>query len=858
MKMKRSLSGLTERFGLKFERRHMRSVFIYFLLISFIHSQAFGVSYLTGDAIRSPDRSKTWLMPDASDTLVGKETEDTLKNKTLENPQIEGALTVEELSAKPTPPPAGQKKIYCKDDGKCYTLDSSDNEKQIGAGAGGGGSDGINFLTNPTFEDGSLEGWTTVSGLDYEVEEDEALGPNVTTICVDWEGSANAVISQIADISPDALGFSNVDGVNLGHKIWVKASFEGLKVEAMHLVGAGPATVANALDIPGDFKWREFDVTSVGSAMLTGVGIRIRPTNSNTGKVCFARARVGPWDGIGSVAQATFVGTLTYPSAPSCDWSVTSSSYTVPSANTNCATPTTTGNIAAPSTKIPGFVIPKVEPGYYYRITASGDFTVHSNNQNIHCKFALVDGSTVLGESSQDSTSTGVNFLRSREITGGFIATQPRTNVAVSIAAARMSAGGSCNIEVNATNNIPDLRFFVEKFPLESEQVVRVGQGADLLGTIIYTEQATCPAGTLHANGGTIPPEYSALIARRGSNTLPDLRGIFIRGAGSQEIGGVAYSATLGEKQGQSLSSHKHILPFGWDHNNQYYMMASAPEHGHVPGYDSVVQSVPVYANPHNPPSTVPTGSARLGLTDGGLQNVTGETRPANIALTPCIIATHTYQPLVKHAVTTPYPGVTTINTVKTVSSNYSLTDKDETVEVDASGGAVTITLPDAAAFKGKKFFVTKTDSSANLVTIATIGGQNIGYGTATSTVIHLQGDTVGLQSNGTRWVWITSNMRVESALIDCDSTPEVTLQIGSWVSSVSQVSTGRCNIAVRSGVFSSTPRCNFSSANAGAPTAYAGQGHSESATSINVAVWHSTSASGIDGLVNVTCEGPR
>src|SRR5690606_26717093 len=128
--------------------------------------------------------------------------------------------------------------------------------------------------------------------------------------------------------SADALGFSNVDGVNLGHKIWVKASFEGLKVEAMHVVVANPATVANALDIPGDFKWREFDVTSVGTGMLTGVGIRIMPTNSNTGKVCFAAAKVGPWDGVGTVVQATFVGTLTYPSTPGCEWSVTSSSYT--------------------------------------------------------------------------------------------------------------------------------------------------------------------------------------------------------------------------------------------------------------------------------------------------------------------------------------------------------------------------------------------------------------------------------------------------------------------------------------------------------------------------------------------------
>src|SRR5690606_33294605 len=112
--------------------------------------------------------------------------------------------------------------------------------------------------------------------------------------------------------------------------------------------------------------------------------------------------------------------------------------------------------------------------------------------------------------------------------------------------------------------------------------------------------------------------------------------------------------------------------------------------------------SRPHFANARAGGSTMTSvGYANLGDpvdsgTGGGTPRIGSETRPANIALTPCIIATHAYQPLVKHAVTTPYPGITTINTVKTVSSNYSLTDKDETVEVDASGGGVTITLPDA------------------------------------------------------------------------------------------------------------------------------------------------------------------
>lgn len=45
-----------------------------------------------------------------------------------------------------------------------------------------------------------------------------------------------------------------------------------------------------------------------------------------------------------------------------------------------------------------------------------------------------------------------------------------------------------------------------------------------------------------------------------GSTTfnLPDTRGLFLRGAGSQTISGIAYSGTLGTKQGDQMQGHRH------------------------------------------------------------------------------------------------------------------------------------------------------------------------------------------------------------------------------------------------------------------------------------------------------------
>ncbi len=69
-------------------------------------------------------------------------------------------------------------------------------------------------------------------------------------------------------------------------------------------------------------------------------------------------------------------------------------------------------------------------------------------------------------------------------------------------------------------------------------------------------------------------------------------------------------------------------------------------------------------------------------------------------------------------------------------------------VDVDASGGPVTVNLPTAASKPGALIEVRKTDNSANTVTVDGYGSETING--ATTFVLYSQYDSVSLRSDGT------------------------------------------------------------------------------------------------------------
>ena len=87
---------------------------------------------------------------------------------------------------------------------------------------------------------------------------------------------------------------------------------------------------------------------------------------------------------------------------------------------------------------------------------------------------------------------------------------------------------------------------------------------------------------------------------------------------------------------------------------------------------------------------------------------------------------------------------------MKTVTADYTMTWADETILADASGSAITVTLPDPASYPNYEVMIKKIDSSANAVTVTPHGTETIDG--ASSITLANQNDAIRLRSDGTNW----------------------------------------------------------------------------------------------------------
>jgi len=133
--------------------------------------------------------------------------------------------------------------------------------------------------------------------------------------------------------------------------------------------------------------------------------------------------------------------------------------------------------------------------------------------------------------------------------------------------------------------------------------------GGKAVGEVFPFAGATCPSGSLLANGSTFSAAtYPALNTLLGGNTLPDLRGEFIRGLDNGR--GVDGGRVLGSAQADMFKSHTH-------------------------------DQAPNTEIAFGPTMREVNGSGDAGITVGGTTQATGgsETRPRNVAMNMCINA---------------------------------------------------------------------------------------------------------------------------------------------------------------------------------------------------------------------------
>jgi hypothetical protein len=141
--------------------------------------------------------------------------------------------------ATPANPDSGDYRTYFKSDGKFYKKDSSGTETEIGGSSEGGDPTFINYVSNPTFENGTTAGWstyvsTTPPDTTFNPSTTLTLSANTTT---PLHGTYDLKVAKPASFAQDH-GFSydfSVDSPNRNTKLIV--SFDGNTTDSDYVTG---------------------------------------------------------------------------------------------------------------------------------------------------------------------------------------------------------------------------------------------------------------------------------------------------------------------------------------------------------------------------------------------------------------------------------------------------------------------------------------------------------------------------------------------------------------------------------------------------------------------------------------------
>lgn len=192
-------------------------------------------------------------------------------------------------------------------------------------------------------------------------------------------------------------------------------------------------------------------------------------------------------------------------------------------------------------------------------------------------------------------------------------------------------------------------------------------------------------------------------------------------------------------------------------------------------------------------------------------------------------------------------------------TATYSATLNDDTITGATNGGAFSITLPTAVGHTGKTYKIVKSDTSANLLTVTTTSSQTLWSGGPTSTVMHMQGDYIEVQSDGANWMFLSNIQRSERASINCLSGGSgAGAQSGTWLASIGARSGYSCQVNFVSGVFSVAPQCNTSVLTGGGQYVFPLSAPSTSSVTIGAITTSTGGSYSTDYSYELICQGPR
>lgn len=588
-------------------------------------------------------------------------------------------------------------------------------------------------------------------------------------------------------------------------------------------------------------------------APLSGsIGYGVRTTANTNGDFYIDNSFVGPVRNSNGTAPVPYnYGVMRQAGATSCSQLVATTNETTYNALGNgsgCNTPTFTGSGSNSSPNTLQYVMgPHPAGSYTFRLSAPFYNSVAAKL----CNFRFSDGTNTFGALT---TSDSVNSNTGGPLIG--TVTLPAASSRTVFVQASGTASGSCGVVADQAGRA--IEWSIDYTPTSSQAPTSIAQGADLLGTVFYTGASICPVNSLAADGTAVSrTTYSTLFNKisttfgtgDGSTTfnVPDMRGIFIRGAGTQSVSGTSYSGTLGTKTAENMKNHIHqwLKYNGTATSNQTWnssasatnLTTSTSTNGtHIQGVGSgTVIDNDGYTN-----------------TQGSVAG--GETAPANIGMTPCIwVVSQPYLTQTQSVVSQDNStGVTTINTVVSKSADYTATVNEDKIIMDSSGAARTLSLPAAASVKGKEYLVINS-SSSNSTTIDPNASETI-CGQTTVKLIGIR-DKMRIFSDGTNWQ-SDDCIRVLSTEIQTTTAPAciVHFQNGGTLT-CTRNATGNATLSFTSGSFSGDVQCSALARTTDA-TMYGVIRDSNSSHRFQIR--RTTDSTAFDGNMEIICRGPR
>jgi hypothetical protein len=329
--------------------------------------------------------------------------------------------------------------------------------KKIGSGSGSGGSGGVSVLTNDSFEDGVSTGWTSSGGTFSQqtftngVENDLKYARFVASAGAEYFEST-AVATPTFMVGGCQVDFKNVN-----------ATTGQFKLEVID----GSANILATATI-GTLAWSKQPALAF-PCPTTPTTMKMRVTSLSAGTIEVDHAYLGSNQNLVYTSQARLLGTITWANTASCSWSVTNTAFTVYPADADCPTPTVTGELTAPATKIPGFILPKYLKGDY-KIEAIGAFYTSTANSQIG--FQFYDGTNASKGSNSAYAAATVTAIAVPYINGVISNAVDQASTTIQIRASSSSGAAVIDNE-NATKS---LSISVWYYPQASEVAVSAEQ----------------------------------------------------------------------------------------------------------------------------------------------------------------------------------------------------------------------------------------------------------------------------------------------------------------------------------------------------------------------------------------------